>query len=93
MPRAGVAPVHGERYQARYVTNQEALGYSYSHAGGGHRRDSARQLLIDLHFSAADSESMAAIFWTFIVAQAPRDHRSGPVDIKEVERPPRGFKK
>ena len=29
MPRAGVAPVHGERYQARYVTNQEALGYSY----------------------------------------------------------------
>jgi len=89
-PAPEPAPVHGERYQARYVTNQEAPGYRDITLVVAIDGDPARQLPIELHFSAADSESMARdLLDLHRRAWAPRDHRAGPIDVNEGERPPR----
>jgi hypothetical protein len=84
------APVHGERYQARYVTNQEAPGYRDITLVVAIDGDPARQLPIELHLSASDSESVARdLLDLHRRAWAPRDHRAGPIDVKAGERPPR----
>jgi hypothetical protein len=89
-PAPEPAPVHGERYQARYVTNQEAPGYRDITLVVAIDGDPARQLPIELHFSAADSESMARdLLDLHRRAWAPRDHRAGPIDVKAGELPPR----
>lgn len=89
-PAPELAPVHGEPYHARYVTHSEAPGYRDITLVVAIDEDAARQLPIELHFSAADSESMARdLLELHRRAWAPRDHRAGPIDVKEGERPPR----
>ncbi|MFM0258185.1 DUF7673 family protein [Paraburkholderia sediminicola] len=54
-PAPEPAPVHGERYQARYVTNQEAPGYRDMTLVVAIDGDPARQRPIELDFSVGDS--------------------------------------
>lgn len=51
-PAPELPPVHGERYQGRYLTNQEAPGYRDMTLVVAIDGDPARQLPIELHFSA-----------------------------------------
>ncbi|MFM0671560.1 DUF7673 family protein [Paraburkholderia sediminicola] len=71
-PAPKPAPVHGERYQARYVTNQEAPGYRDMTLVVAIDGDPARQLPIELDFSAGDSERIAAILSTCIAGRGGR---------------------
>jgi hypothetical protein len=89
-PPPDPVPVHGERYQARYVTNQEAPGYRDITLVAAIDGDPARQLPIEPHFSAADSESMARdLLGLHRRAWAPREHSAGPIDVKAGEQRPR----
>ncbi|HEX7906921.1 MAG TPA: hypothetical protein VF534_02355 [Paraburkholderia sp.] len=82
-------PVRGERFQARYVTHSEAPGYRHVTLVVAIDGDPARELPIELHFSAADSEGIACdLVETHRLAWAPREHRDGPIDRKEGERRP-----
>ena len=85
-PAPEPAPVHGERYQARYVTNQEAPGYRDMTLVVAIDGESARQLPIELHFSAGDSERIARdLIDLHRGAGRSREWREGPLDMKEGE--------
>lgn len=88
-PAPAPPPVRGERYQARYVTHSEAPGYRDITLVVAIDGDPARELPIELHFSAADSESMARdLLDLHRRAWTPREHRVAPLDAKEGERRP-----
>jgi len=88
-PAPEPAPVRGERYQARYVTNQEAPGYRHITLVVAIDADPTRQLPIELHFSAGDSERIARdLIELHRGAWRPREWREGPLDMKEGERRP-----
>ena len=87
--RPAPAPVHGERYQARYVTHSEAPGYRDITLVVAIDGDPARQLPIELHFSAGDSERIARdLIDLHRGAWRPREWREGPRDMKEDEQRP-----
>jgi hypothetical protein len=89
-PAPEPAPVHGERYQARYVTNQEAPGYRDITLVVAIDGNPARQLPVELHFSAEDSERIACdLLDLHRRAWRAREHREGPLDMKEGELRPR----
>jgi hypothetical protein len=88
-PAPEPAPVHGERYQARYVTHSEAPGYRDITPVVAIDGDPARQLPIELHFSAGDSERIARdLIDLHRGAWRPREWREGPRDMKEDEQRP-----
>ncbi|WNC95247.1 hypothetical protein RI103_38855 (plasmid) [Paraburkholderia sp. FT54] len=86
------APVHGERYQARYVTNQEAPGYREMTLVVAIDGDPARQLPIELHFSAGDSESYSRdLIDLHRGVGRPREWHEEPLDMKAGELRPQWF--
>ena len=66
------APVLGERYQARYVTNQEPPGYRDITLVVAIDGDSARRLPIELHFSTGASERIATTLSPCIAGRGGR---------------------
>ncbi|EHP44228.1 hypothetical protein OR16_04602 [Cupriavidus basilensis OR16] len=58
-PPAEPAPLHGERYQAKYVTHGNAPGYRDVTLYVSLENDPARLLPIELHFSAQDGVAIA----------------------------------
>ena len=85
-PALEPAPVHGERYQARYVTNQEAPGYRDITLVVAIDGDPARQLPNELHFSAGNSARIARdLIDLHRGAWRPHEWREGRLDMKEGE--------
>jgi hypothetical protein len=68
-------PVHGDCYQARYVTNQEPPGERDMTLVVAIDGDSARQRPIELHFSAGAPERIAAILSACIAGRGGRVSR------------------
>ena len=85
-PALEPAPVHGERYQVRYVTNQEAPGYRDITLVVAIDGDPARQLPNELHFSVGDSGRIARdLINLHRGAWQPHEWREGRLDMKEGE--------
>jgi hypothetical protein len=82
-------PEPNARYQASYETYSNAPGYR-SVTLCVLLNDAERTRPVDLHFSAADTESIARdLLEVLRHAWEPREHRSVPLDARDGDRRPR----